>query len=131
MLPEMWESVREWTPTLLSELPLWELESQWTSKSSENDCRDQNPLDVRVPYIIGNLLEHRCLKWVRMTHLGSWNISFGQKKGWESNCQFDSRPLKVGNRFNFLACRWRATYHWKVLNEGYNFASDLTSIRGL
>jgi hypothetical protein len=56
---------------------------------------------------------------------------FWQKKDWESNCQFDSRPLKVRNHLNFLACRWRATYHWKFLNEGYNFASDLTSIKGL
>jgi len=32
---------------------------------------------------------------------------------------------------NFLACRWRATYHWNVLNKGYNFASDVISIGGL
>jgi len=31
----------------------------------------------------------------------------------------------------FLACRWRATYCWKVLNEGYNFALDFISIWGL
>jgi hypothetical protein len=48
---------------------------------AQNDCRDQNPFDQIVPYIIGKLLECRCLKWVRMTHLGSWNISYGQKKG--------------------------------------------------
>ncbi len=28
-------------------------------------------------------------------------------------------------------CRWLATYGWKYLDEGYNFASDLISIRGL
>jgi len=28
-------------------------------------------------------------------------------------------------------CRWRATYHWKAFNEGYNFALDFTSIGGL
>jgi len=28
-------------------------------------------------------------------------------------------------------CRWRATYRWKALNEGYNVALDLISIRGL
>jgi hypothetical protein len=54
-----------------------------------------------------------------------------QKKGRESNCQFDSQPLKVKNRLNLLACRWRATYRWKVLDEGYNFDLDFTSIRGL
>jgi len=47
------------------------------------------------------------------------------------NCQFDSRPLKVGSRFEFLAWRWHATYRWKTFDKGYNFASNLTSIRGL
>ncbi len=28
-------------------------------------------------------------------------------------------------------CRPCATYHWKALNEGYNFASDLNVIKGL
>jgi hypothetical protein len=40
-------------------------------------------------------------------------------------------PLKIGNRLDFLACRWRATYHWKALDEGYNFALDLILIGGL
>jgi hypothetical protein len=91
----------------------------------------QNPLDWRIPYIIGNLLELRCLKWARMTHLNIWNTSYGQKKGWESNWQFDSRPLKVMNHPNFLACRWLATFRWKDLEEGYNFASYLIWIKGL
>jgi len=66
-----------------------------------------------------------------MNHLDIWNTSYGQKKGRESNWQFDSRPLKVKNRPDLLACRWRATYRWKVLNKGYNFALDLISIEGL
>jgi hypothetical protein len=44
---------------------------------------------------------------------------------------FDSRPLKVGNRPDFLACKWPATYRWKDLNEGYNFDLDLISMGGL
>jgi len=28
-------------------------------------------------------------------------------------------------------CRWHATYREKALDEGYNFASNLISIRGL
>jgi hypothetical protein len=75
-------------------------------------------------------LEPRCLKWARMTHLNIWNTSYGQKKGRESNCQFDSRPLKVKNRPNFVACRSRATYVWKDLDKSYNFASNLISIEG-
>jgi hypothetical protein len=54
---------------------------------SESDCRGQNPSNLGVPYNIGKLLEHRCLKWARMTHLNIWNTSYAQKKGQESNCQ--------------------------------------------
>jgi hypothetical protein len=60
--------------------------------------RGQNPLDWRVPYFVGNFLECRCLKWACMTHLDTSNASYGQKKGRESNWQFDSRSLKVRNR---------------------------------
>jgi len=70
-------------------------------------------------------------KWAHITHLDIWNTSYGQKKGQESNCQFDSQPLKVRNQPDFLVCRWCGTYRWKDLDEGYNFASDLISIRGL
>jgi len=84
-----------------------------------------------VLYIIGNLLELRCLKWARIIHLNIWNTSYGQKKCRESNWQFDSQPLKVGNRPNFSVWRWRARYHWKALDECSNFALDLISIRGL
>ncbi len=64
------ESMKEWTPTFPSELSLWELESQWTLKSLEGDCKGQNELNWKVFYIIGNFLERRCLKWACMTHLG-------------------------------------------------------------
>jgi len=127
----MWGSMREWTLTLPRQLPLWEMESRWTSETSKSDCRGQNPMACGVFYIIGKLLERRSLKWARIAHLDIWNISYGQKKGRESNCRFDSRPQKVENRRNLLSCRGRATYSWKALNESYNFASDRTSIGGL
>jgi len=41
------ESVREWTLTLLSELPLWELESWWTSEFSRNDCKGSKPIGLK------------------------------------------------------------------------------------
>jgi hypothetical protein len=66
-----------------------------------------------------------------MTLLSTENTSYGQKKGRESNCQFDSQPLKVKNHLGSLVCRSCATYHWKSLDKGYNFALDLTTIRGL
>ncbi len=51
-----------------------------------------------------------------------------KKNGRESN---DSQQLKVKNRPDFLVYKWCAKYHWKDLNKGYNFSSDLTSIKGL
>jgi hypothetical protein len=99
------------------------------SQIFKGNCKGQITLDWKVPYISGKLLELKYLKWARMTHLGIWNRSYGQKKGRESNCQFDSQPLKVKNRPNLLMFKWRATYHWKTFDKGYNFASNLFSIR--
>ncbi len=47
MLPGMQNSVREWALTLLSELPFWELETQWTPKFLEGDCRGQKSIGLR------------------------------------------------------------------------------------
>jgi len=41
------------------------------------------------------------------------------------------RTIQVGNWPNFVACRWRATHHWKALDEGYNFALDFILIWSL
>jgi hypothetical protein len=113
------------------ELPCWELESWWTRKTSKSDCKWQNPSPWRILYIIGKLLKRRCPKLDHMTLLDICNTSHGQKKGRESNWQFDSRPLKFGNRPDSLAFRLRATCRWKVLEEGYNFDLDFIPIRGL
>jgi hypothetical protein len=83
-------------------VPLWELESRWTPESLKDDCRGQTSMAWGVPYIIGNILEHRCLKWAYITHFDIWNISYGQKKGRESNWRFHSWPLKVKNQPNFI-----------------------------
>jgi hypothetical protein len=118
--------VREWILTFPRQLPLWEMESRWTPKISESNFRGQNSMTCGVLYIIGKILKRRCLKWAHIAHLNIRNSSYGQKKG-----QFDSRIEKVRNRPYLLSYRWRATYRWKALDEGYNFASDRTSIRGL
>jgi hypothetical protein len=83
-----------------------------------------------ILYIIRKFLERRCLKWARIIHLDIWDTSYGQKKGWESNCQFDSWPEKFKNWPNLLGCKQCATYHWKALDESYNSALDRTLIRG-
>jgi hypothetical protein len=71
-----------------------------------------------------------------MSKMGShcsdiWNTSYGQKKGRESNCQFDSRPQKVGNRPLFDVRFESATWRWKAFDKSYNFALDRIAIRGL
>ncbi len=71
MFSRMQESVRDWTSTFPSELSFWELEFQWIHEFLESNFKGLNSLDWKVPYIMGKLLELRCIKWVRMTHLGT------------------------------------------------------------
>jgi hypothetical protein len=106
------------------------LESFGTPEKSEDDCRGQNTLHWGVLYTIGKVLKCTCPKWPRMNHLNICSPSYGQKKGQESNWQFDSRTLKVGNRPLLNVFRRSATWRWKVLKESYNFRSDLTPIGG-
>jgi hypothetical protein len=70
-------------------------------------------------------------KMASQSHSDICSTSYGQKKGRESNWQFDSRPLKVGNRPDPGVRRWSATHRWKALEESYKFALDLVPIRGL
>jgi hypothetical protein len=107
-LPRMQKNVREWVHTPPSGLSLWDLESQKTSEYLESDLKGQNSLDWKVPYAIGIFLIHRCLKWIHMIHLNIYNISYGRNKSRESKCQFDSQPLKVGNRPELHA--WKVTH---------------------
>ncbi len=100
------ESVREWTLTLPSELPRWELGESWspkgTPKTSESDLRGQISMTCDSLYINGKLLKCRCLKWARMAHLDIWNTSYGQKKARESNSResanFDSRDKMASHK---------------------------------
>jgi hypothetical protein len=103
--------------------------SSGTSENSEHDYRGQNTSHWSVIYTVGKVLKCRCPKWPRMSHLDIYSTSYGQKKGRKSNWQFDSRPLKFGNRPDPGACKWSATHCWKALKESYNFVSDLVPIR--
>jgi hypothetical protein len=76
-----------------------------TPETSEFDYRGQNTLHYGVLYIIGKLSKRKCQKWACMSHLDIGSISYGKKKGRESNWQFDLRPLKVRNRPDPSACR--------------------------
>jgi len=106
------------------------LESSRTPENSELHCKGQNTLHRGVLYINGKVLKCRCLKWPRMSHLDICNPSYGQKKGRESNWQFDFRPLKVKNRPLPNVCRRSAIGYWEALEESYNFGLELTLIGG-
>jgi hypothetical protein len=107
-----------------------DLESSGTPENLEFDCRGQNTSHWGVLDIIGKVLKCRCPKWPRMSHLDICSLSYGRKKGQESNWQFDSRPQKVGNRPD-PDVQWRsATWRWKALEESYKIGSDLVLIGG-
>jgi hypothetical protein len=96
-----------------------DLECSGTPKTSKLDFRGQNTSHWGVLDIIGKVLKRRCPKWPRMSHLDIWSPSYGQKKSRESNWQFDSRPLKVGNQPD-PDVRWGSeTWRWEALEESY------------
>jgi hypothetical protein len=106
-----------------------DLESSRTPECLELDSKAQNISHWSVFGVIGKVLKRRYRKWPRIGHLDIYSPSYGQKKVRESNWQFDSRPLKVGNR-PVLDIRFEsATWRWKDLDEGYNFGLDLVAIR--
>jgi len=74
------------------------LESSETPECLEFDSKAQNTSHWDVLGVIGKVLKRRYRKWPRISHLDICSPSYGQKKGRESNWQFDSRPLKVRNR---------------------------------
>jgi hypothetical protein len=114
-----------WSPTLGK---VGDLESSRTPECLELDSKAQNTSHWGVLGVIGKVLKLKYRKWPRIIHLDICSPSYGQKKGQESNWQFDSRPLKVGNRplpnIRFESATWR----WKDLDEGYNFGLDLIAI---
>jgi len=96
--------------------PIWRVKTQWLvaffiSLESSWNVNVENGLALLI--------------WTSET------LVMAKRRGWESNCQFDSRPEKVKNRPDLLGFIQHATYRWKALDESYNFALDHTSIRGL
>jgi hypothetical protein len=114
-----------WSPTLEKSE---DLEFSGTPECLEFDNKAQNTSHWGVLGVIEKFLKRRYRKWPRIGHLDICSPSYGQKKGRESNWQFDSRPLKVGNRpLSDLRIK-SAIRRWKDLDEGYKFGSDLVAI---
>jgi hypothetical protein len=69
-----------------------DLESSGTPESLEFDGKGENTSPWGVLGVIGKLLKCKCPKWPHIGHLDICSPSYGQKKGRESNCQFDALP---------------------------------------
>jgi hypothetical protein len=115
-----------WSPTLGK---VGDLESSGTPECLEFDSKRWNNSHWGVLGVIRKVLKRRYRKWPRVGNSDIFSPSYGQKKGRESNWQFDSRPLKFGNQclpdVRFECATWR----WKDLDEGYNVGSDLVAIQ--
>jgi hypothetical protein len=128
--------------TYLVATPLWpsvgvkpntskvgDLESSGTPECLEFDSKAQNTSHWGVLGVIEKVLKLRYRKWPRIGHLDICSPSYGQKKGRESNWQFDSRPLKVANRPLPNLRIEIAIRRWKDIDAGYKFGLDLVAIR--
>jgi len=105
-----------------------DLESFGTPECLEFDSKGQNTSHWGVLSVIRKVLKCGYPKWPRIGHLDICSPSYGQKKGRESNWQFDSRPQKVGNRPLPDIRIGSATWRWKALKESYNFGLDVLLI---
>jgi hypothetical protein len=105
------------------------LESFGTPENLELELKGQNTSHWGVFGVIGKVLKCKCLNWPLIAHLDICSPSYGQKKGRESNWQFDSRPLKVKNRPLPDVYKRCETWRWKALEESYNFGSNLVPIQ--
>ncbi len=84
------------------------------SRNFRAQLQGSNTSPWGVLHIIGKLSKCRCRKWPFMGHLYIYSTSYGQKKGQESNWQFDSQPLKVGNQPDPGVCKGSVTHRWKA-----------------
>jgi hypothetical protein len=111
---------------------------KWGLGSSQGLPKLQSSISgVKTPCIEAffiSLKNHRSVDVENGLAWAIWTFeaqSYDKKKGHESNWQFDSQLLKVGNQPNPSVCKWSATHYWKDFDEGYNFALDLIMIGGL
>jgi hypothetical protein len=104
-------------------LPKWGLGSPPGLLKTHNLIAGVKTPRLEVFFIpLEKVLKRKCQKWPHMSHSNICNTSYVQKKGQESNCQFDFQPLKVGNRPNANGYRKSATHRWKDFKESYKFS---------
>jgi hypothetical protein len=91
-LLQMMESARDEAQWLPNALPLWELHSCESYKCSEPWLERQKNIKLCPHDTIRKVLNPRWLKCPHIVHLNLICMSYDQKKGRESNWEFDFRP---------------------------------------
>jgi hypothetical protein len=67
-----------------------------------------------------------------MSKMGLYDpFRYLKHKLWPKKKKFDSRALKFENHPDLLVWKWCTKYHWTTLDKVYNFALNVTPIRGL
>jgi hypothetical protein len=110
------------------------LKSSRTPEKSELDYRGHNTSPWGVFYTVGNVLKCRCWKWPLMSHLDICSTSYDRMKGRESNWQFDSWPLKVGNQPDLgvqMKCGIRLERSWGELQVCFRLHPNQRSELGV
>jgi hypothetical protein len=115
----MGENVKDEAQWFPSPFPLWELHLCGSCKCSEPWLKSKKNTKLGPQDIITKVLKFRCSKCPHIVHLDLICMSCDQKKGRESNWEFDYRPQiprKQGS--NEVQLR-HVIHHWKDLFEGY------------
>jgi hypothetical protein len=115
----MGEGAKDETQWLPSALPLWELYSYESCECSEPWLERKASTKLGPHDTINKALKCKCLKWARIVHLNLIFMNYDQKKGWESNWEFDFRPQIPWMQWSNDVWLGRVIHHWKDLFEGY------------
>ncbi len=116
---KMGENAKDEVQWLPSALPLWELHS-WRSCECLEPWLERQTSTKLGPYdTIKKVLNLQCSKCPHIGHLDLICMSYDQKKGWESNLEFDFRPQIPWKQGSNEVRLERATHHWKDIFKGY------------
>jgi hypothetical protein len=121
------ECVRKWTSTPPNELPFWKLESWWIFEFLKSNYRGQNPLNWGVIYVIKKILEHGCLKWARITHLGYLKHKLWPKEGLGVKLPIWLSTTKSWESPQFPYMQVACHIPWESSQQGLQLCLNLTN----
>jgi hypothetical protein len=97
-LSQMGENARDGSQCLANALPLWELHLCRSPKCLEPWLEKQTNTILGPYNTMGKVLRCRCLKCPLIVHLDLIYMNYDQKKGQESNWEFDSQSRILWSR---------------------------------